>query len=132
MNFIFVVAGGAPPLIPAIGAPVVPLPPVARPPPVVARPNRKRKLLNAILRERPALLRRLLRRKLKQKIVPALPALRPAKPESVLPAENGLEGSYVAVSGRPGQRTVHIVNGQGGDFAGTGILVDFFKCEHTI
>ena len=111
-------------MIPAIGAPVVPLPPVARPP-LVARPNRKRKLLNAILRERPALLRRLLRRKLKKKIVPLLPALRPAK-ESVLPAENGLEGSYVAVSGRPGQRTVHIVNGQGGDFAGTGILVDFF------
>ena len=33
---------------------------------------------------------------------------------------NPSEESYVAVSGRPGQRTVHVVNGRGGDFAGTG------------
>jgi hypothetical protein len=33
---------------------------------------------------------------------------------------NPSEESYVAVSGRPGARTVHVVNGRGGDFAGTG------------
>ena len=29
----------------------------------------------------------------------------------------------MAVSGRPGQRTVHVVNGRDGDFAGTGKYV---------
>ena len=39
----------------------------------------------------------------------------------VLPdLSNPSEESYVAVSGRPGERTVHIVNGRGGDFAGQG------------
>ena len=43
--------------------------------------------------------------------------------EGVIPlAEDSFEGSYVAVSGRPGERTVHIVNGKDkkGNFAGTG------------
>jgi hypothetical protein len=54
--------------------------------------------------------------------VPVLPTV-PGQ-EGVLPlAENSFEGSYVAVSGRPGQRTVHVVNGRGGgNFAGTGNL----------
>ena len=44
--------------------------------------------------------------------------------EGVLPLnENSFEGSYVAVSGRPGQRTVHVVNGRDGNFAGTGKYV---------
>jgi hypothetical protein len=65
------IPGGAPPLIPAIGAPVVPLPPLARPTIFAPhRSNKKRKILRALLRERPGLLRRLLRRKLQQKIVP--------------------------------------------------------------
>jgi hypothetical protein len=35
--------------------------------------------------------------------------------------ESSFEGSYVAVSGRPGERTVHIVNGKTGlEIAGTG------------
>jgi hypothetical protein len=50
-------------------------------------------------------------------------------PVPVLPAvagdplpDNSFEGSYVAVSGRPGERTVHIVNGRTGvEIAGTGI-----------
>ena len=38
-----------------------------------------------------------------------------------LPAESSFEGSYVAVAGRPGERTVHIVNGRTGvEIAGTG------------
>jgi hypothetical protein len=50
---------------------VVPLPPLARPTIVAPhRSNKKRKILRALLRERPGLLRRLLRRKLQQKIVP--------------------------------------------------------------
>ena len=36
-------------------------------------------------------------------------------------AESSFEGSYVAVAGRPGERTVHIVNGKTGvEIAGTG------------
>ena len=50
---------------------MVPLPPLARPTIVAPhRSNKKRKILRALLRERPGLLRRLLRRKLQQKIVP--------------------------------------------------------------
>jgi len=52
-----------------------------------------------------------------------------AVPVPVVPAiagdplpENSFEGSYVAVAGRPGERTVHIVNGRTGvEIAGTGI-----------
>jgi len=121
------IPGGAPPLIPAIGAPVVPLPPLARPTIVAPhRSNKKRKILRALLRERPGLLRRLLRRKLQQKIVPVeipgsgLVKIRSGVPSKALPdLSNPSEESYVAVSGRPGQRTVHVVNGRGGDFAGT-------------
>ena len=42
--------------------------------------------------------------------------------QGVLPLpENSFEGSYVAVAGRPGERTVHIVNGKTGvEIAGTG------------
>ena len=40
---------------------------------------------------------------------------------AVEPDESTFEGSYVAVSGRPGSRTVHVVNGKGGvNLAGTG------------
>ena len=41
---------------------------------------------------------------------------------TINPDETSFEGSYVAVSGRPGSRTVHVVNGRGGvNIAGTGI-----------
>ena len=37
------------------------------------------------------------------------------------PDESTFEGSYVAVSGKPGSRNVHVVNGRGGvNLAGTG------------
>ena len=53
--------------------------------------------------------------------VPVLPTV-PGE-QGVLPlGENSFEGSYVAVAGRPGERTVHIVNGRTGvEIAGTGI-----------
>ncbi len=41
-----------------------------------------------------------------------------------LPAVDNFEGSYVAVSGRPGQRTVHAVNGRG-SVASTCHTIDF-------
>ena len=42
----------------------------------------------------------------------------------VRPVDSTFEGSYVAVSGRPGERTVHVVNGRGGvNRAGTGIML---------
>jgi len=89
----------------------------------VPRPKTKGRLLRHLLRERPGLLKRLLRRKRlrkAQRVVPVLPTV-PGE-EGVIPlAEDSFEGSYVAVSGRPGERTVHIVNGKDkkGNFAGT-------------
>ena len=55
-----------------------------------------------------------------RKAVPVLPL--PVGDEDSLNAdETSFEGSYVAVSGRPGSRTVHVVNGRGGvNIAGTG------------
>lgn len=90
--------------------------------PAIPKPSNKGRLLRHLLRERPGLLRRILRRKrlkkLKEKVIPLLPTV-PGE-EGVLPLnENSFEGSYVAVSGRPGQRTVHVVNGRDGNFAGT-------------
>ena len=80
MNLI--VAGG-PPLIPAAGGPVIPVPPVAAAVPLAPpRSNKKGKILRKLLRERPGLVRKLLRRKLKKKIVPVLPAV---AVENVLP-----------------------------------------------
>lgn len=98
-----------------IGAPVVPVRPL-QPAPVLAvepRPRRKGLLLRALLRERPGLLRRLLRRQRRKKLRPI--DLLPTVPgqEGVVPLrEDSFEGSYVAVSGRPGQRTLHVVNGK--------------------
>ena len=63
-------------------------------------------------------------------VIPLLPTV-PGE-EGVLPLnENTFEGSYVAVSGRPGQRTVHVVNGRDGDFAGTGkyVLLNAPNCR---
>ena len=54
---LFTVQGGSPPLITALGAPVVPIPPIHRP-----KTRQRGRLLKALLRERPGLLRRLLRR----------------------------------------------------------------------
>ena len=110
-----------------IGAPVVPAPPVQTALAVVPRPSKKGRLLRALLRERPGLLRRLLRRQRRKKLRPV--DLLPTVPgqEGVVPLrEDSFEGSYVAVSGRPGQRTVHVVNGRGGDFAGTGTVEPLF------
>ena len=46
--------------------------------------------------------------------------------EGVIPlAEDSFEGSYVAVSGRPGERTVHIVNGNVNAFLG---IILFLSC----
>ena len=58
-----------------------------------------------------------------RKAVPVLPL--PIGDEDPLKAdETSFEGSYVAVSGRPGSRTVHVVNGRGGvNLAGTGIYL---------
>ena len=54
------------------------------------------------------------------KIVPVLP-LPVGDQGAIEPDETTFEGSYVAVSGRPGSRTVHVVNGKGGvNLAGTG------------
>ena len=57
------------------------------------------------------------------KVVPVLPL--PVGDEgTVEPDESTFEGSYVAVSGRPGSRTVHVVNGRGGvNLAGTGTVM---------
>jgi len=96
-----------------IGAPVVPAPPVQTALAVVPRPSKKGRLLRALLRERPGLLRRLLRRQRRKKLRPV--DLLPTVPgqEGVVPLrEDSFEGSYVAVSGRPGQRTLHVVNGK--------------------
>ena len=52
--------------------------------------------------------------------VPILP-LPEGDGKGLKPDESTFEGSYVAVSGRPGSRTVHVVNGRGGvNLAGTG------------
>ena len=60
------------------------------------------------------------------KIVPVLP-LPVGDKGTVEPDESTFEGSYIAVSGRPGSRTVHVVNGRGGvNLAGTGTVM-FFK-----
>ena len=60
------------------------------------------------------------------KIVPVLP-LPVGDTGTVEPDESTFEGSYIAVSGRPGSRTVHVVNGRGGvNLAGTGTVM-FFK-----
>ena len=88
--------------------------------PLRPRANQKGRLLRHLLRERPGLLRRLIARR-RGGVIPVLPTV-PGE-EGVLPlAEESFQGSYVAVSGRPGQRTVHIVNGRQGNFAGTGKL----------
>ena len=56
------------------------------------------------------------------KTVPILP-LPVGDEEPLKPDESTFEGSYIAVSGRPGSRTVHVVNGRGGvNLAGTGII----------
>ena len=41
--------------------------------------------------------------------------------EGVVPLDaSKFEGSYVAISGRPGKRVLHVINGRGGlNFAGT-------------
>jgi len=118
-NFAIIDPHGAP-IVPStipVGPVVGPVAHAILPAHPVVRPNRKG-LLMALLRERPGLLRRLLRRRLVKKIVPVLPTV-PGQ-EGVLPIrEDSFEGSYVAVSGRPGQRAVHIVNGRDGNFAGT-------------
>ena len=53
----FTVPGGSPPVVTALGAPVVPLRPISRP-----KTRERSRLLKALLRERPGLLRRLIRR----------------------------------------------------------------------
>ena len=54
--------------------------------------------------------------------VPILPLPVGGK-EPLKPDESTFEGSYIAVSGKPGSRTVHVVNGRGGvNLAGTGII----------
>ena len=93
----------------------MPAPPVQTALAVVPQPSKKGRLLRALLRERPGLLRRLLRRQRRKKLRPRPVALLPTVPgqEGVVPLrEDSFEGSYVAVSGRPGQRTLHVVNGK--------------------
>ena len=62
-----------------------------------------------------------------RKAVPVLPL--PVGDEDSLSAdETSFEGSYVAVSGRLGSRTVHVVNGRGGvNIAGTGLIKSFIS-----
>ena len=99
-----------------------------------ARRRRRRRLLLRAARRR-AIMRRRLRNLLLgynatgDRLRPDALGLRGVKTYlPTVPGEEGVvpldadqfEGSYVAISGRPGQRTLHVVNGRGGvNFAGT-------------